>query len=117
MKIAYVINSLGNAGGMERVLSTKVNYLTDILGYEISVLVKTTLPSDLFFEFSKKIKIHSFGISKIYLYDNILIFLDDGIFVSIIYTILATVFSIFISWISWNIIESPVLRLKTYFKY
>jgi len=41
----------------------------------------------------------------------------NGIISTIIYTIICTLISITIAWLSWRIIESPVLKLKKYFKY
>ena len=38
MKILYCIHSLCNSGGMERVLSLKVNYLTKYYGYKIMIV-------------------------------------------------------------------------------
>jgi len=57
MKIAYIITKLSNSGGIERVLSTKVNYLADVLEYEIHIIVagKAEKP---FFPFSGRIYFH-----------------------------------------------------------
>lgn len=52
---------------------------------------------------------------KTFLYDNLDI--DNGILRSLIYTILCTMVSIFIAWISWHTIEKPILNLKKYFTY
>lgn len=54
---------------------------------------------------------------KTFLYDNLDIYIDNGILRSLIYTILCTMISIFIAWISWNTIEKPILNLKKYFTY
>ena len=54
---------------------------------------------------------------KTYLYNNIIVEIDDSIIATILYTILATSISIFIAWVSWELIEKPILRLKKYFKY
>jgi glycosyltransferase involved in cell wall biosynthesis len=67
------MNSLGNPGGMERVLCTKVNFLVEHFGFKISLLVKLKLPNDLFFKFSKEIEIHSFGLSNQNLFNRILL--------------------------------------------
>ena len=58
MKIAYSIGSLGNSGGVERVLSTKVNYLADVFHYEVHIIVGGMQPIDLFYSFSDKIHFH-----------------------------------------------------------
>jgi glycosyltransferase involved in cell wall biosynthesis len=64
MKITFLVNSLGNSGGMERVLSTKANYLAEQANYEITILVKYSITHDLFFKFSSKIKIISLNIKN-----------------------------------------------------
>ena len=63
MKIVYSIANIENSGGVERVLSTKANYFSDVLGYEVHIIVlkNTAKP---FFTFSSKIHIHSLGIEK-----------------------------------------------------
>ena len=38
MKIAYVIDSLASKGGAERILSDKMNYMAEVLGYEVYVI-------------------------------------------------------------------------------
>jgi glycosyltransferase involved in cell wall biosynthesis len=74
MKIAFITNSIGNPGGMERVLCTKANYFCDVLDYEVSILVKNPLPEDLFFDFSTKINFYSFNESETYSSRYLLIF-------------------------------------------
>ena len=60
MKIVYCKDSLKSAAGMERVLCTKANYLADILGYDVHIVLEEQhLPENLFFNFSPKIVIHS----------------------------------------------------------
>jgi glycosyltransferase involved in cell wall biosynthesis len=62
MKIVYSIGSLGNSGGIERVLSTKANYFADELGYEVFIIVGKEKPTSLFYHFSEKIKFHFLNI-------------------------------------------------------
>jgi hypothetical protein len=38
MKIAYCIPSLYNSGGMERILTAKINYLANLNKYELFVI-------------------------------------------------------------------------------
>lgn len=38
MKIVYIIDSLASKGGAERILSEKMNYLSEVFNYEISVI-------------------------------------------------------------------------------
>ncbi|GHU69605.1 glycosyl transferase [Bacteroidia bacterium] len=61
MKIAYSIGKLGNSGGIERVLSTKVNYLAETFGYEVHIIVGGKQPESLFYPFSDKIHFHYLG--------------------------------------------------------
>ncbi len=54
---------------------------------------------------------------KKYIYHDLLHQIDNGIIASILYTIMATSISILIAWVSWEFIEKPILKLKTYFTY
>ena len=38
MKVAYLISSLGNSAGMERVLCTKANYLADRTNHQVFII-------------------------------------------------------------------------------
>ena len=59
MKIAYLISSLGNSAGMERVLCTKANYLADRTNHQVFIIAIKPLPKDLFFEYSSGLVIES----------------------------------------------------------
>lgn len=63
MKIVYCISSLDNPGGMERVLTTKVNYLADNFGYEIYILTmqQKGMP---FFDLSHQIVCHNMNVTS-----------------------------------------------------
>lgn len=63
MKIAYSIESIGFSGGIERVISTKANYFADISGYEVHIIVASTKPDSLFYDFSEKIRFHFLNLS------------------------------------------------------
>ena len=39
MKIVYCIGSLAKAGGVERVLINKANYLAEVVGYQVTILI------------------------------------------------------------------------------
>jgi len=54
---------------------------------------------------------------KEYIYENLHIYVQNGIIASTLYTIICTAISILIAWISWQLIEQPILKLKKYFKY
>ncbi|MDH8700991.1 glycosyltransferase involved in cell wall biosynthesis [Dysgonomonadaceae bacterium PH5-43] len=58
MKIAYSLSSIGNSGGIERVISTKANYFADVLCCEVHIIVASSKPKSLFFTFSDKIQFH-----------------------------------------------------------
>lgn len=63
MKIAYCINSLNNPGGMERVLTTKINYLSEHFGHEIHVITMCNQEKP-FFLLSKKIILHNMALTS-----------------------------------------------------
>lgn len=62
MKIIYSIQSLGNSGGIERVLSTKANYLADVFNYEVHIVVASKKTDSFFYHFSDKIHFHFLNI-------------------------------------------------------
>ena len=64
MKIAYSLGSIGNSGGIERVISTKANYFADNLSYEVHIIVSGEQPTSLFYHFSDKIHFHYLDISS-----------------------------------------------------
>ena len=55
--IAYCIPSLDHSGGMERVLTTKANYLADQLGYDVSIIITDGKGTKPFFSLSDKIHV------------------------------------------------------------
>ena len=57
MKIAYCTPSLYIAGGIERVLTTKMNYLADKAGYEVWVILNDGKGKNPYFPLSDKIHI------------------------------------------------------------
>lgn len=64
MKIVYLIKSLGNSAGMERVLCSKANYLAVVSNYQIFILTEVPLPQDFFFNYSSTIKVESIGFKE-----------------------------------------------------
>lgn len=58
MKIAYCIHALNLSGGIERVLTTKANYLADVLGYEVHIITARQKSRPEFFPLSGKIARH-----------------------------------------------------------
>lgn len=55
IRVAYCIPSLDHSGGMERVLTTKANYLADNLGYDVSIIITDDKGSIPYFPLSEKI--------------------------------------------------------------
>ena len=56
MKLIYNIASVSNSGGMERILSYKVNYLAERMGYEVVVITTEGKGIVPYFSFSSKIR-------------------------------------------------------------
>lgn len=57
LKIVYCTPALYMAGGVERVLTLKANYMADVLGYDITVILTEGKDKPLFYPLSKKIKV------------------------------------------------------------
>ncbi|MGL5273346.1 MAG: glycosyltransferase family 4 protein [Phocaeicola sp.] len=57
LKIAYCIPSLHIHGGMERVLTNKANYLADVLGHEVYVIMTDAKEKKPFFPLSPKVNL------------------------------------------------------------
>lgn len=57
IKIVYCTPALYMAGGVERVLSLKANYLADNLGYDITIILTEGKDKPLFYPLSEKIKV------------------------------------------------------------
>lgn len=62
MKIVYCIPSTYNSGGMERVLCQKANYISDILGYDVTIITSSQKGRNPFYSISKQIKQIDLGI-------------------------------------------------------
>ena len=57
IKIAYCIPSLDHSGGMERVLTTKANYLADHLNYDVTIIITDDKGAKPYFPLSDRIKV------------------------------------------------------------
>lgn len=57
MKLLYCIPSLSNPGGMERVISEKVNYLVNLPNYEIVIVTTDQLGLPIRFDLDNRIKL------------------------------------------------------------
>ena len=54
IKIAYCIPGLYAASGMERVLTLKINYLADVLGYDVYVILTEEKELPPYYPYQKK---------------------------------------------------------------
>ncbi|MGL4852014.1 MAG: glycosyltransferase family 4 protein [Phocaeicola sp.] len=57
LKIAYCIPSLYIHGGMERVVTIKANYFTEVLGHDVFIIMTDSIQKKPFFELSPKVKL------------------------------------------------------------
>lgn len=57
MKIVYLTPSLYIAGGLERVLTLKVNYFADIYGYKITIILTDGKEKPFFYPLSNKVEV------------------------------------------------------------
>lgn len=57
MHILYLIPSLSNPGGMERVLTEKINYLVNVYGFDITIMTTDQMGAPVYFDLHKKVKI------------------------------------------------------------
>ena len=63
MKLLYCIRGLYNSGGMERILTDKLNYLSQNYNYEIYVITTDQKEKNIFFPLNKEIKHIDLGIN------------------------------------------------------
>lgn len=63
MKIIYCTHSTYNPGGMERVLLNKVTYLSQLLGWEVSVVTTDQHQRSPFYPFPEKVRMTDLGIN------------------------------------------------------
>ena len=57
IRIAYCIPSLDHSGGMERVLTTKANYLAEKLNYDVNIIITDDKGTKPYFPLSDKIEV------------------------------------------------------------
>lgn len=63
MKVIYCLIDSSPAGGMERVICTKANYLAETMGYDVTIITTDKNNKPNFFEFSNKINFIDLGIN------------------------------------------------------
>lgn len=56
MRIVYVFDSLSRTGGTERILTSKMNYLADVMGYDVHLVTWQQRQSPYPFQLSSKIR-------------------------------------------------------------
>ena len=64
MKLLYITNGITAPAGLERVLSIKASYFSDVLNYEVHIITLNELNSKPFYEFSSNIIIHNVEIKR-----------------------------------------------------
>ncbi|MDE6807881.1 MAG: glycosyltransferase family 4 protein, partial [Prevotella sp.] len=57
MRIAYCTPSLYIPGGVERVLTTKANYLADVAGYEVYIILTDGKDKKPYYPLSEKVHV------------------------------------------------------------
>lgn len=62
MKIVYCLPQLYRPGGIERIVSIKANYLVDVMGYEIILVLADQRNKKPFYRFSDRIKTIDLGL-------------------------------------------------------
>lgn len=67
-KIVYIIGGIWNGSGMERTLTMKANYMADVAGYDVHVLLTEDGNGPSYFPLSKKIQIHNVHVNFDILY-------------------------------------------------
>lgn len=64
MKIVYLIHSLHNAGGMEKILTSKANWLCNHPGFEVTVINSHLRGRSSFFPVDPKVKVLDVGVNE-----------------------------------------------------
>ena len=61
--IVFCTPAIYSAGGTERVVTVKANYLADILGYDVTIIVTEGKNGNSFFPLSDKVKVINLGLN------------------------------------------------------
>ena len=62
MRVVYYLPSLYIAGGLERVITRKANYLADQLGYEVTILTSEQQGRKTYYPLSPNVRHHDLGV-------------------------------------------------------
>ncbi|MFI3289319.1 MAG: glycosyltransferase family 4 protein [Rikenellaceae bacterium] len=68
MKILYCVPQLYRAGGIERVVTLKVNSLVEVYGYEVIIVTSDQRGAPFYYPLSNRVKVYDLGID----YDSLL---------------------------------------------
>ena len=63
MKICYCLHGLDNSGGLERIITLKVNYLVNTLGYDVYIIRSDKQLKENFYSLDYKVKIIDLGVN------------------------------------------------------
>lgn len=63
-KILYITNGINGSNGLERVLSIKASYFTDVLNHEVHILTLNNGDKNRFFDFSNKITFYDIKVNS-----------------------------------------------------
>jgi len=63
MKVLYITEGVYNSGGVERVLSLKLNYLAREVGYEVILVTMNQKGRESFYELDEKVKRYDIGLN------------------------------------------------------
>ncbi|PQJ73084.1 glycosyltransferase family 4 protein [Polaribacter butkevichii] len=63
MKIVYIIDSLENSGGMERVLTSKANWLASKKEFDVTIISRRANKDGCFFELNKNVTVDSLNLT------------------------------------------------------
>ena len=64
MKLLFIVPNINNEGGVARVLSIKINYLIEKLGYDVHIITQNKGNFPLFYDFSDKIVYHDITLKR-----------------------------------------------------
>lgn len=70
IKIVYITDDLYSSGGMQRVLTMKANYLADVWGYDVTILLTEEKDLPLYYSLSQRVKVVNFDLNFYRMYNR-----------------------------------------------
>ncbi len=70
IQLVYIADDLYSPGGMQRVLTLKANYLADVLGYDVTILLTEEKDIPLYYPLSERVKIINFDLNFYRMYNR-----------------------------------------------